>query len=52
MFRAGLYAHVSTNDQQTLRMQNRRCGRMPSDVVGRLPLKATAGILMDLRIPS
>jgi hypothetical protein len=23
MFRAGLYAHVSTNDQQTLAMQNR-----------------------------
>jgi putative DNA-invertase from lambdoid prophage Rac len=31
MFRAGLYARVSTNDQQTLAMQNRNIGSMRRD---------------------
>jgi predicted site-specific integrase-resolvase len=34
MFRAGLYARVSTNDQQTLAMQNRPCGSMPPGAAG------------------
>jgi hypothetical protein len=39
MFRAGLYARVSTNDQQTLPMQNRACGSMPNNTAGQSPCK-------------
>jgi hypothetical protein len=39
MFRAGLYARVSTNDQQTVPLQVRACVSMPSGAVGRLPCR-------------
>jgi hypothetical protein len=38
MFRAGLYARVSTNDQQTLAMHNR--ASMRPDVAVRMPRKS------------
>jgi hypothetical protein len=37
MFRAGLYARVSTNDQQTLPMQNRAMRSMLPGGAGPLP---------------
>ena len=40
MLRAGLYARVSTNDQQTLAMQNRAMRSTPPGAVGRLPCRS------------
>ena len=34
MFRAGLYAHVSTNDQQTIPLQTAPCGTTPRVAAG------------------
>ncbi len=39
MLRAGLYARVSTNDQQTLAMQNRAMRGMQRGAAGRSPCK-------------
>jgi hypothetical protein len=35
MFRTGLYTRVSTNDQQTIRLQIHTCGNTPSGWAGR-----------------
>jgi hypothetical protein len=40
MFRVGLYARVSTNDQQTLPMQSRAMREYAADAAGRLLRKS------------
>jgi hypothetical protein len=39
VFRAGLFARVSTNEQQTLAMQNRALREYAAHAAGRLPCK-------------